>query len=161
MPVATLFRPSALTGWDTNMFTIHTHTHTHILITLQLIDIHLSNLSTDFRSWLRTNRMQSLCWPPKYNLFFFLSVFFFICPPEQRAHCAICADRIWGLGRQGYKCINCKLLVHKKCHKLVTVECGRPVIQVRPVINVMLRDAYFSWPCIYVASFLGFCVFIF
>uniref|UniRef100_A0A672PQ66 protein kinase C n=1 Tax=Sinocyclocheilus grahami TaxID=75366 RepID=A0A672PQ66_SINGR len=42
---------------------------------------------------------------------------------NRRAHCAICTDRIWGLGRQGYKCINCKLLVHKKCHKLVTVEC--------------------------------------
>uniref|UniRef100_A0A8C2IHL0 protein kinase C n=1 Tax=Cyprinus carpio TaxID=7962 RepID=A0A8C2IHL0_CYPCA len=50
---------------------------------------------------------------------------------NRRAHCAICTDRIWGLGRQGYKCINCKLLVHKKCHKLVTVECGRQVIQVR------------------------------
>ncbi|KAJ3595502.1 hypothetical protein NHX12_004805 [Muraenolepis orangiensis] len=49
---------------------------------------------------------------------------------NRRAHCAICTDRIWGLGRQGYKCINCKLLVHKKCHKLVTVECGRQVIQV-------------------------------
>ncbi|XP_020490875.1 protein kinase C iota type [Labrus bergylta] len=48
---------------------------------------------------------------------------------NRRAHCAICADRIWGLGRQGYKCINCKLLVHKKCHKLVTMECGRPMIQ--------------------------------
>uniref|UniRef100_A0A672PRY2 Protein kinase C iota type n=1 Tax=Sinocyclocheilus grahami TaxID=75366 RepID=A0A672PRY2_SINGR len=48
---------------------------------------------------------------------------------NRRAHCAICTDRIWGLGRQGYKCINCKLLVHKKCHKLVTVECGRQVIQ--------------------------------
>uniref|UniRef100_A0A452U4L5 protein kinase C n=1 Tax=Ursus maritimus TaxID=29073 RepID=A0A452U4L5_URSMA len=44
---------------------------------------------------------------------------------NRRAHCAICTDRIWGLGRQGYKCINCKLLVHKKCHKLVTIECGR------------------------------------
>uniref|UniRef100_A0A674D5X9 protein kinase C n=1 Tax=Salmo trutta TaxID=8032 RepID=A0A674D5X9_SALTR len=42
---------------------------------------------------------------------------------NRRAHCAICTDRIWGLGRQGYKCINCKLLVHKKCHKLVSVEC--------------------------------------
>uniref|UniRef100_A0AAZ3NPG3 protein kinase C n=1 Tax=Oncorhynchus tshawytscha TaxID=74940 RepID=A0AAZ3NPG3_ONCTS len=41
---------------------------------------------------------------------------------NRRAHCAICTDRIWGLGRQGYKCINCKLLVHKKCHKLVSVE---------------------------------------
>uniref|UniRef100_A0A8C1UGM8 Protein kinase C iota type n=1 Tax=Cyprinus carpio TaxID=7962 RepID=A0A8C1UGM8_CYPCA len=49
---------------------------------------------------------------------------------NRRAHCAICTDRIWGLGRQGYKCINCKLLVHKKCHKLVTVECGRQVIQI-------------------------------
>uniref|UniRef100_A0A672HCQ7 Protein kinase C n=1 Tax=Salarias fasciatus TaxID=181472 RepID=A0A672HCQ7_SALFA len=49
---------------------------------------------------------------------------------NRRAHCAICTDRIWGLGRQGYKCINCKLLVHKKCHKMVTMECGRPIIQV-------------------------------
>uniref|UniRef100_A0A8C5Q2W2 Protein kinase C n=1 Tax=Leptobrachium leishanense TaxID=445787 RepID=A0A8C5Q2W2_9ANUR len=47
---------------------------------------------------------------------------------NRRAHCAICTDRIWGLGRQGYKCINCKLLVHKKCHKLVTIECGRHTI---------------------------------
>lgn len=63
-----------------------------------------------------------------------------VCPPEQRAHCAICADRIWGLGRQGYKCINCKLLVHKKCHKLVTVECGRQMIQVRNMtINVPIH----------------------
>ncbi|MEQ2241245.1 hypothetical protein ILYODFUR_023430, partial [Ilyodon furcidens] len=54
---------------------------------------------------------------------------------NRRAHCAICTDRIWGLGRQGYKCINCKLLVHKKCHKLVTVECGRPMIQ-EPIMPV-------------------------
>nr|XP_046177216.1 protein kinase C iota type-like [Oncorhynchus gorbuscha] len=46
---------------------------------------------------------------------------------NRRAHCAICTDRIWGLGRQGYKCINCKLLVHKKCHKLVSVECGKQI----------------------------------
>uniref|UniRef100_A0A671SCN3 protein kinase C n=1 Tax=Sinocyclocheilus anshuiensis TaxID=1608454 RepID=A0A671SCN3_9TELE len=52
---------------------------------------------------------------------------------NRRAHCAICTDRIWGLGRQGYKCINCKLLVHKKCHKLVIVECGRQVIQLSAV----------------------------
>uniref|UniRef100_A0A8C5TRX6 Protein kinase C iota type n=1 Tax=Malurus cyaneus samueli TaxID=2593467 RepID=A0A8C5TRX6_9PASS len=48
---------------------------------------------------------------------------------NRRAHCAICTDRIWGLGRQGYKCINCKLLVHKKCHKLVNIECGRHTLQ--------------------------------
>uniref|UniRef100_A0A8C5B4Y6 Protein kinase C n=1 Tax=Gadus morhua TaxID=8049 RepID=A0A8C5B4Y6_GADMO len=45
---------------------------------------------------------------------------------NRRAHCAICTDRIWGLGRQGYKCINCKLLVHKKCHKLVTRHPAHP-----------------------------------
>uniref|UniRef100_A0A8C9VEA9 Protein kinase C iota type n=1 Tax=Scleropages formosus TaxID=113540 RepID=A0A8C9VEA9_SCLFO len=57
---------------------------------------------------------------------------------NRRAHCAICTDRIWGLGRQGYKCISCKLLVHKKCHKLVTVECGRhgsSVPQACPLVN--------------------------
>ncbi|KAJ8797724.1 hypothetical protein J1605_017150 [Eschrichtius robustus] len=53
---------------------------------------------------------------------------------NRRAHCAICTDRIWGLGRQGYKCINCKLLVHKKCHKLVTIECGRHSLPLEPVM---------------------------
>ena len=42
---------------------------------------------------------------------------------SQTASCAFCRDRIWGLGRQGYKCNLCKLLVHKKCHKLVSIEC--------------------------------------
>lgn len=41
----------------------------------------------------------------------------------QRAFCAFCQDRIWGLGRQGFKCIQCKLLVHKKCHKVVRKPC--------------------------------------
>ncbi|KAG8136147.1 putative Protein kinase C protein [Naja naja] len=52
---------------------------------------------------------------------------------NRRAHCAICTDRIWGLGRQGYKCINCKLLVHKKCHKLVSIECGRHALPPEPM----------------------------
>lgn len=43
---------------------------------------------------------------------------------SRRALCAYCADRIWGLGRQGYKCVDCKLLVHKKCHRLVKVSCA-------------------------------------
>ncbi|XP_034650564.1 atypical protein kinase C isoform X3 [Drosophila subobscura] len=42
---------------------------------------------------------------------------------NRRAFCAYCQDRIWGLGRQGFKCIQCKLLVHKKCHKLVQKHC--------------------------------------
>ncbi|XP_048510453.1 atypical protein kinase C-like isoform X3 [Athalia rosae] len=42
---------------------------------------------------------------------------------NRRAFCAFCQDRIWGLGRQGFKCIQCKLLVHKKCHKVVGKPC--------------------------------------
>ena len=38
--------------------------------------------------------------------------------------CAYCQDKIWGLGSGGFKCINCKLMIHKKCHKLCRVVCG-------------------------------------
>jgi hypothetical protein len=41
----------------------------------------------------------------------------------QRAFCSFCHDRIWGLGRQGFKCTQCKLLIHKKCHKLIRIGC--------------------------------------
>ena len=47
------------------------------------------------------------------------SLFVFV----QKAFCVFCRDRIWGLGRQGFKCINCKLMVHKKCHKLYRDSC--------------------------------------
>ncbi|KAF7992763.1 hypothetical protein HCN44_005107 [Aphidius gifuensis] len=43
---------------------------------------------------------------------------------NRKAFCAYCGDRIWGLGRQGFKCIQCKLLVHKKCHKDVRKPCS-------------------------------------
>lgn len=46
----------------------------------------------------------------------------------QRAVCALCSDRIWGLGRQGFKCINCKMLVHKKCHKFLKIPCGSVMV---------------------------------
>lgn len=43
---------------------------------------------------------------------------------SRRAVCAFCSDRIWGLGRQGYKCVTCKLLVHKRCHRHIKYTCG-------------------------------------
>ncbi|XP_044737714.1 atypical protein kinase C isoform X1 [Chrysoperla carnea] len=52
---------------------------------------------------------------------------------NRRAFCAFCQDRIWGLGRQGFKCIQCKLLVHKKCHKLVQKPCTNE--QIEPIVR--------------------------
>uniref|UniRef100_A0ABM5EKS3 protein kinase C n=1 Tax=Pogona vitticeps TaxID=103695 RepID=A0ABM5EKS3_9SAUR len=51
---------------------------------------------------------------------------------NRRAYCGQCSERIWGLGRQGYKCINCKLLVHKRCHILVPLTCKRHMDSVMP-----------------------------
>ena len=41
------------------------------------------------------------------------------------AVCKVCADRIWGLGRQGYKCLECKIMVHKRCHKFILTNCSQ------------------------------------
>lgn len=42
----------------------------------------------------------------------------------QKAYCSGCADTIWGLRtQQGYKCINCKVLLHKRCHRLLPLTC--------------------------------------
>ena len=40
------------------------------------------------------------------------------------ALCKVCHDRIWGLGRQGYKCLECKIMVHKRCHKFILTQCN-------------------------------------
>ncbi|KAJ8780622.1 hypothetical protein J1605_000665 [Eschrichtius robustus] len=57
-------------------------------------------------------------------------------PPQlrvvTRAYCGQCSERIWGLARQGYRCINCKLLVHKRCHVLVPLTCNRHMDSVMP-----------------------------
>ncbi|CAG5124529.1 unnamed protein product [Candidula unifasciata] len=45
---------------------------------------------------------------------------------SRKAVCALCQDRIWGLGRQGYKCIQCRVTVHKRCHKVYKRACGAP-----------------------------------
>ncbi|CAF1100096.1 unnamed protein product [Adineta steineri] len=40
------------------------------------------------------------------------------------AACTVCNDRLWGLGRQGYKCLDCRVLVHKRCVKQLRIVCG-------------------------------------
>jgi len=54
---------------------------------------------------------------------------------NRRAFCAFCGDRIWGLGRQGFKCTQCKLLIHKKCHKLIRVACDDQKVREYEVEN--------------------------
>ncbi|PIO61332.1 kinase domain protein, partial [Teladorsagia circumcincta] len=44
---------------------------------------------------------------------------------NRRIQCFICNDYIWGIGRQGYRCADCRLCVHKKCHRLVRSSCGQ------------------------------------
>eukprot|EP00088_Acartia_fossae_P047646 TRINITY_DN5169_c0_g1_i8.p1 TRINITY_DN5169_c0_g1~~TRINITY_DN5169_c0_g1_i8.p1 ORF type:complete len:609 (-),score=178.46 TRINITY_DN5169_c0_g1_i8:311-2137(-) len=51
---------------------------------------------------------------------------------NRKAYCEYCRDRIWGLGRQGFKCVQCKLLIHKKCHKLSKVVCGAQRVSLPP-----------------------------
>ncbi|CAN7985658.1 unnamed protein product [Ixodes hexagonus] len=54
---------------------------------------------------------------------------------NRRAFCTFCLDRIWGLGRQGFKCTNCKLMVHKKCHKLIKLACSGPLVGLSPTFS--------------------------
>lgn len=53
----------------------------------------------------------------------------------QKAYCGHCGERIWGLGSQGYKCINCKLLVHKRCHRLLPQTCQRLMVSILSCIQ--------------------------
>ncbi|XP_075045692.1 protein kinase C zeta type isoform X2 [Mixophyes fleayi] len=59
---------------------------------------------------------------------------------NRKAYCGQCSERIWGLGRQGYKCINCKLLVHKRCHILVPLICKKHMDSVMPLQETSTND---------------------
>uniref|UniRef100_A0A915NCU4 protein kinase C n=1 Tax=Meloidogyne javanica TaxID=6303 RepID=A0A915NCU4_MELJA len=42
---------------------------------------------------------------------------------NKRTICALCEDTIWGLGHAGFRCMDCGMCVHKKCHKYVAEKC--------------------------------------
>jgi len=54
---------------------------------------------------------------------------------NRKAFCAFCHDRIWGLGRQGFQCIKCKLMIHKKCHKLCRLPCDTTQVEQMPSVR--------------------------
>uniref|UniRef100_A0AC35TYI4 Protein kinase C n=1 Tax=Rhabditophanes sp. KR3021 TaxID=114890 RepID=A0AC35TYI4_9BILA len=43
---------------------------------------------------------------------------------SHKTQCFHCNDQIWGLARPGYRCLDCKLCVHKKCHRFVKRLCN-------------------------------------
>ncbi|KAF6779710.1 hypothetical protein AHF37_00842 [Paragonimus kellicotti] len=46
---------------------------------------------------------------------------------NRNAQCAYCQGRIWGLGQPGFKCITCRLLLHRRCRAYVQHQCGDPM----------------------------------
>lgn len=65
---------------------------------------------------------------------------------NRKAPCGHCAERIWGLGSQGYKCITCKLLVHKRCHRLYSQTCHRRMDSGMPSPPADSRDEEVALP---------------
>lgn len=60
----------------------------------------------------------------------------------RHALCKVCNDRIWGLGRQGYKCLECKIMVHKRCYRFISQHCDEILMQQDRTSNNSSKSSY-------------------
>ncbi|XP_075256444.1 protein kinase C epsilon type-like isoform X2 [Convolutriloba macropyga] len=60
--------------------------------------------------------------------------------------CSFCSDFLWGLlTNQGYRCVQCTLVVHKKCHLKVLTECPGS-LQNTPTAQALVERFHINVP---------------
>ncbi|XP_065366319.1 putative protein kinase C delta type homolog isoform X2 [Calliphora vicina] len=59
---------------------------------------------------------------------------------RQPTFCAFCNLFLWGFGKQGYQCITCQTVVHKKCHEKLLGKCSGSVFN--SASTILLRERF-------------------
>ncbi|KNC27553.1 putative protein kinase C delta type, partial [Lucilia cuprina] len=59
---------------------------------------------------------------------------------RQPTFCAFCNLFLWGFGKQGYQCITCQTVVHKKCHEKLLGKCSGSVFD--SASTILLRERF-------------------
>lgn len=85
---------------------------------------------------------------------------------RQPTFCAHCRAFIWGLGKQGYQCQVCSVVVHKRCHAHIVWKCpaSQDIFGAAPATNEITGSGFninlphrFSVQCYKFPTFCGHC----